>query len=251
MTQNYIDSNINQTPLVSVICAVFNGGSTIEQSIISVINQTYHNIEYIIIDGVSTDNTLEIVKKYEHKIAYLSSEADKGIYDAMNKGIKAAKGEWLFFIGCDDYIFDENVFTSIFTNSGLVKNNDVIYGDVILQHAQSKYDGEYNTQKMMWQNICHQSIFYNQSVFDKFGIFSLEYPMLADWEFNIRWFSDKQIKRSYVDKVITLYNEKGSSANKGDRQFHAAYFRLLFSNFSLKDFFFFSIKKFFHLFKKK
>lgn len=249
MTQNYIDSNINQVPLVSIICATFNGGSTIEQSIKSVINQTYSNIEYVMIDGVSTDNTLDIIRKYKHKITY-SSEPDKGIYDAMNKGIKAAKGDWLFFLGCDDYIFDENVFMDIFTNSELVENNDVIYGDVILQHSQCKYDGEYNVQKIMWQNICHQSIFYNKSVFDKFGIFCLEYPMLADWEFNIRWFSDKRIRRSYIDKVITLYNEKGSSANKGDREFHAAYYKLLFLNFSLKDSFFFCIKKIFHLLKK-
>lgn len=250
MTQYNVNMDISDAPLVSVICAVFNGGATIEKSVKSIINQTYPNIEYIIIDGVSTDNTLDIIRKYENEIAHFSSERDKGIYDAMNKGIKVAKGEWLFFLGCDDYIVDDNVFMSIFTNSNLVKNNDVIYGDVIFQHAQCKFDGKYDEQKMMWQNICHQSIFYHQSIFDRFGKFRLEYPMLADWEFNIRWFADKQIRRSYIDKVITLYNEKGSSANKGDPQFHASYYKLLYNNFPIRQFLVFSIKKIFHLIKK-
>lgn len=251
MTHNNIPPTNIAPPLVSVICAVFNGGATIEESIKSVINQTYSNIEYVIIDGGSKDNTLDIINKYEHKIAYFVSEPDKGIYDAMNKGIQAARGEWLFFLGCDDYVHDENVFHNIFKNTTLVSFNDIVYGDVLLQHANRRYDGEYNSQKVMWQNICHQSIFYNKSVFKKFGLFSLEFPMLADWEFNIRWFSDKQIRRKYVDLVITIYNECGSSGKTGDPKFHAAYYKLLFHNFTLKEYFLFSLKKIFHLFKRK
>jgi len=250
MNSNYTNSVNSQNPVVSVITAVFNGSATIEESIKNVINQTYSNIEYIIIDGGSTDDTLDIIDKYKSNIAYVSSGSDKGIYDAMNKGITAAKGEWIFFLGCDDYIFDENVFSNIFTNKALVKNNDVIYGDVFFQNAQCRYDGEYDVQKIMWQNICHQSIFYHRSVFDKFGKFSLEYPMLADWEFNIRWFAEKKIRRSYVNQIVALYNEKGSSANTGDPKFHASYYKLLFISFPFWEFLSFSIKKIFHLYKK-
>ena len=89
-------------PLISVVTVSYNAVSTIEQTIISVLNQMYSNIEYIIIDGGSTDGTVDIIKRYDDKIAYWRSEPDRGIYDAMNKGILQAKGEWIYFIGASD-----------------------------------------------------------------------------------------------------------------------------------------------------
>ena len=93
---------MNTPPLITIITVAYNAVKDIENTILSVLNQTYPNIEYIIIDGGSTDGTLDIIKKYEDKISYWVSEPDKGIYDAMNKGIVKANGDYLFFLGADD-----------------------------------------------------------------------------------------------------------------------------------------------------
>jgi len=96
------------TPLISIITVVFNGERYLEETILSILNQTYQNIEYIVIDGESNDNTLEIIKKYQNNITFWISEADDGIADAMNKGLKYAKGEFVLFIHADDYLIDSN-----------------------------------------------------------------------------------------------------------------------------------------------
>ena len=116
-------------PLISIVTVSYNAVATIEQTILSVINQTYPNIEYIIIDGGSTDGTVDIIKKYTDQIAYWVSEPDKGIYDAMNKGIAVATGEWINFMNSGDTFCTNFTLQSVF--SGFVNEYDIIYGDSI------------------------------------------------------------------------------------------------------------------------
>lgn len=115
-------------PTISIITVSFNAESNIEQTILSVISQTYKKIEYIVIDGGSSDGTIDIIKKYANSITYWISEPDKGIYDAMNKGIKIATGEWINFMNCGDTFADKNVLQSIFNNYDYT-GIDVIYGN--------------------------------------------------------------------------------------------------------------------------
>ena len=103
--------------LISIVTVSYNAVLTIEQTILSVINQTYPNVEYIIIDGGSTDGTVDIIKKYEDKIAYWVSEPDKGIYDAMNKGVVVATGEWINFMNAGDIFTDGDVIDKLFSDS--------------------------------------------------------------------------------------------------------------------------------------
>lgn len=121
---------VNQ-PKISVVTVCFNAASILERTILSVLNQAYNNIEYIIIDGSSTDGSVDIIKKYSDRIAYWVSEPDKGIYDAMNKGIKVATGEWINFMNAGDTFCNENVLSAIF-NSYKYEDVDVIYGNSIL-----------------------------------------------------------------------------------------------------------------------
>ena len=96
-------------PLISIITVTYNAAETIEETILSVINQSFDNFEFLIIDGGSTDDTINVIKKFQHKIDYWKSEPDSGIYDAMNKGVKSAKGEFIYFLGGDDLLFNSNV----------------------------------------------------------------------------------------------------------------------------------------------
>lgn len=105
--QGYFKRNLPDKPLLTVITAVFNGAQHLEETILSVIGQTYDNVEYIIIDGGSTDGTLDIIHQYDDAIDYWISEKDSGVYDAWNKGIKISTASWILFIGSDDYIYKE------------------------------------------------------------------------------------------------------------------------------------------------
>ena len=127
-TRGIIKTSTSEHPLITVVTVVFNGEATLEQTIQSVVNQTYDNVEYIVVDGNSMDKTLDIIKKYEDKIDYWQSEPDKGIYDAMNKGIELANGDWINFMNSGDSFSSQSVIEQIFYGKCL-KNIDILYGD--------------------------------------------------------------------------------------------------------------------------
>jgi len=139
-TKGYFKKYIKDNPLISVITVVFNGENDLEQTIKSVINQTYNNIEYIVIDGGSTDDTLSIIKKYEDKINYWVSEDDNGIYDAMNKGVGLAQGEWLCFINSGDIFISQN---TLFDLAYALKDGSKLF--IYSNGTVSNRTGTYNT----------------------------------------------------------------------------------------------------------
>lgn len=147
-------------PLISVVTVSYNAVATIEQTILSVINQTYENIEYIIIDGGSTDGTIDIIEKYADKIAYWVSEPDNGIYDAMNKGIKVATGKWINFMNAGDRFYDEKTSERIFKEK-YSDSTKVIYGDVIESDGTNKRLIKAKSLDNFNSNLpfCHQSSF--------------------------------------------------------------------------------------------
>ncbi|MGC8981891.1 MAG: glycosyltransferase family 2 protein, partial [Minisyncoccia bacterium] len=203
---------ITELPLITVITVVFNGAKTLEETIKSVINQTYPNVEYIIIDGGSTDGTLDIIKKYEDQIDYWVSEPDKGIYDAMNKGVTLALGYYIYFLGSDDVVFSSEVFSKILS---LIKlDTKLIYGNVYFKESGEIYDGEFSKFKLCTRNICHQAILYSIYLFKKYGLYNLKYKILADYEFNLRvW---KKSKPKYVDIILAIYSREGISSKSID-----------------------------------
>ena len=143
---------------ISVVTVCYNAVDCIEQTMLSVLDQTYHDIEYIIIDGGSTDGTVDIIKKYADRLAYWISEPDKGIYDAMNKGIAVATGDYINFMNAGDTFRDQS---SIYTYVDVIKpESEIIYGDVII-----KYHSRFQYRKPLWLDhlseclpFCHQSV---------------------------------------------------------------------------------------------
>jgi glycosyltransferase involved in cell wall biosynthesis len=206
--------------LISIIIPTFNSENKIEVCLNSILNQSFKNYEVLIIDGLSKDLTLLEVKKFSGKISNLVvvSEKDKGIYDAMNKGINRAKGKWLYFMGSDDYFYSSDVLQQVSQLEEL-NTNEVIYGNVYSPVFNGVYDGEFNYSKLEDRNICHQGMFFKKSIFNKTGKFNLKYPILSDWHHNIKWFFSDKISNQHVDLIITNYGDSGISSLQEDIAF--------------------------------
>jgi glycosyltransferase involved in cell wall biosynthesis len=236
--------------MISIITVVRNGASTIERTILSVINQDYIDFEYIVIDGVSTDGTLSILEKYSNRINKIISEPDAGIYDAMNKGIILAKGDWVYFLGCDDVFYNKSTLSNIFSTTKY-EDIDVIYGNVQFLHSNKIYDGEFDEEKMCDMSICQQAIFYRRDLFQKYGYFDAEYKTAADHVFNIKIYCVNIKRFLYVDEIISTYNELGASrfpeSKFLDRSFAIRYdnFKALNSKFILSKIFWSSYFRYF------
>jgi len=159
-------------PLITVVTVVRNGEKTLEETILNVTNQTYKNIEYIIVDGASTDGTLDIIKKYEDRIDYWISEPDKGIYDAMNKGIDLATGEWINFMNAGDVFCDYEVIKKIIYDYILVNNlRTFFYSDYYVKFDFKKNKYMLITTDYDKGNIFHQSVIYKRSLHKIYGYY--------------------------------------------------------------------------------
>ncbi len=204
-------------PLLTIIMPTYNAAATLNVALESIINQTFQNIEVLIIDGLSNDATIGIARKYQLEFPEIKiiSEADKGIYDAMNKGIGIAKGEWVYFMGSDDSFYETSTVDH-FLKFERIKNYDVLYGNVFSTRFNGVYDGEFTYLKLSTKNICHQSIFFRKSVFKRIGNFNLKYKAHADWDHNIRWFFSSKITNRHVNQIIANYADGGFSSINGD-----------------------------------
>lgn len=223
---------MNNSPKISIVTPTYNAEKMIEACLKSVVDQTYDNKEHLIIDGQSQDRTLEIVKKYVAKYPHIKwvSEKDGGIYDAMNKGINMSEGDWIYFMGSDDTFYNNQVLDDIFKRED-IDLLDVIYGDVLWGDSGKTYDGEFTLTKLVEKNICHQAIFFKKYIFDKLDNFDVKYKSLADWAFNLRWFSDTKIKRKYIPLVISHFRLGGFSALHHDKIFFENLLTILEKNF--------------------
>lgn len=216
---------------ISIITIAFNSQETIEDTIVSVINQTYKNIEYIIIDGGSTDSTLEIINRYKDKISLIVSEPDKGIYDAMNKGIEKASGELVGILNSDDFYANNEVISNI---SNKIEDFDSIYADLVYVNRENtekviRYwkSGDYKPNAFLkgWMPP-HPTFFLKKSIYNKFGTYNLALKSAADYELMLRMIHKEKISITYYPEVITKMRVGGQSnatlgnrlkANKEDR----------------------------------
>jgi glycosyltransferase involved in cell wall biosynthesis len=192
---------------ISLITVCFNAENTINQCIQSVLGQNFKNIEYIIIDGGSTDNTIHIINKYKHKINIFLSEPDAGIYDAMNKGIKLAGGDIIGMLNADDSFADDNVL-GVIAEAFKQSNAQIIYGDLDFVNAQGSIirkwrSGQYSQGIFNWGWMPPHPTFYcNRELFHQFGFYSLEYGTAADYELMLRFMHHNSIKALYIKKVL-------------------------------------------------
>lgn len=205
-------------PKISIITVVFNGAKTLEETIKSVLTQTYQNIEFIVVDGGSIDGTIDILKRYNPTEIVWQSEPDKGIYDAMNKGIKMANGEWLYFLGADDTFYNKNVLEEIFSTQDR-NQYDLLYGNVYSLALKRKYDGEFDSNRLFFQNICHQAIFYKKGIHRRVGLYNDKFTTFADWNLNIECFLHPEIRIRYLDIIISNFAAGGLGTSQPDLLF--------------------------------
>jgi glycosyltransferase involved in cell wall biosynthesis len=218
---------------VSIITICYNSAATIEDTIKSVCSQEYPNVEYIIVDGASTDRTLEIADRYRGRIAKVISEKDKGIYDAMNKGIQAATGDVVGILNSDDYYADERVISDVvnaLTGSGC----DGLYADLIYVNREQKNKvvrrwiaGKYRAGMFLggWMPP-HPTFFVKRHLYHELGLYNLSLRSAADYELMLRFIHRHHISLVYLPRVITHMRTGGQSnvslrnrirANKEDR----------------------------------
>lgn len=193
--QGYFKTSSRNQPLITVITVVFNGEKHLEQTILSVIKQSYNNVEYIIIDGGSTDNTLDIIRRYENQIDYWISEKDNGIYDAFNKGVLSATGEWVCFLGADDFFWNEFVLEKTAQQLIIIPSDiRIVYGQVMLLNYQDEaiYPIGKSWQQVKndfskFMSIPHPTMMHHYSLFEQYGYFDDSFRIVGDYyEFLLR-----------------------------------------------------------------
>ena len=203
---------------ISIVTVCYNAENDIRYVMQSVLSQTYMNIEYIIVDGASKDNTVEVLKEYEPrfegKMKWVS-EPDNGVYDAMNKALDMVTGDFVLFLGADDHLLSPETISKVV--SMMDKSNVIYYGDVYRNSRNDLYRGRFNSYLLACENICHQAIFYPQSVY-KAMKYDLNFPIYADYVYNIRnW---KKCYFKYLPICISFYNCSGLSGNdKSDEKY--------------------------------
>lgn len=208
---------------ISIITVCYNSAATIEETIKSVESQNYSNFEYIIVDGNSKDSTKEIIEKYNHVITRWISEPDKGLYDAMNKGIAMATGDYIGILNSDDTFYEKETLTKI--ADFLMKNPvDACTGDIV-QHKNGKIIRKYSSKNWNPEKLKigfmppHPSIFFKKELFSKLGDYVLGYKIASDYELIIRYFLKHKISWKYSG-IITTSMAVGGASSSGMSSYH-------------------------------
>lgn len=203
---------------VSIITVTYNSASTIEQTIQSVLNQSYTNIEYIIIDGVSTDGTLDILNRYKGQIHKIVSEKDKGIYDALNKGIDLATGDVIGILHSDDFYMSSNVIENV-ANSINQNQCDALYANLYYVDKDDTnkikrkwHSGNYSEGAFLngWMPP-HPTFFVRKEIYNKYGKFDLQFTSAADYELMLRLIHKNKIRLAYLNEFIVKMRIGGKS----------------------------------------
>lgn len=203
---------------LSLITVAFNSEETIEETILSVLSQKKVDLEFIIIDGGSTDSTCDIINKYSDKVDVFLSEKDNGIYDAMNKGVQLASGDIIGILNSDDVFASEDVLFKV-SNAFSAKGIDALYGDLVyvdrydLSMVKRKWiSGNYTKGdfKKGWMPP-HPTFYVKRSVYEKYGLFNLEFTSAADYEIMLRFIHKHQIKLFYLPMIMVKMRQGGQS----------------------------------------
>lgn len=199
-------------PKLSIVTATYNAAATLNQTIDSILGQTYSDYEYIVIDGGSTDGTVDILKQYDGRVNWIS-EPDKGIYDAFNKGVMRATGEYIYFIGADDMLFERDTLEKAICH--LDGNVDVLSGGIYAvdeKYAIEKfYSGVFANNKETYKGgmIPHPGMFVKKELVRKY-MFDCNYKIAADYKFFLQCYLDKSVKFEFISQPVAFFSNGGT-----------------------------------------
>ena len=201
-------------PLLSIITINRNNANGLDKTIQSVINQSYEDFEYIVIDGNSTDHSIDIIKKYNSNINYWVSETDKGIYNAMNKGIAKANGNYVLFLNSGDYLVNSDVLKSVFEKQ---QTADIIYGNMQIDLGNGKITSgkmpdKITFKQMYIDTLWHPVSFIKKTLFDKYGLYNEIYKVVADYDFFFKVIIINNVTTYHINVDIAMYNLNGLSS---------------------------------------
>lgn len=195
---------------ISIITVVYNNEKTIKDAMQSVLGQTYKNIEYVIIDGKSNDNTVKLINGYKEKLGYFISEKDNGLYDAMNKGIQATTGDVIGILNSDDLYQDSDVIAGVMQQFNNDPELDILYGDLVYVKSDDTNKVVRNWKSKSYYNNFfenanvppHPSLFVRSKVYKEVGLFDLQYKLAADYELMLRMFKKHNFKSKYLNRLL-------------------------------------------------
>ncbi|MDF2447535.1 MAG: glycosyltransferase [Bacteroidota bacterium] len=200
---------------LSIITINFNNAYGLRKTIESVVNQTFKDFEYIVIDGASSDDSVDLIKNYQKDITYWVSEKDRGIYHAMNKGIKKATGEYCLFLNSGDWLINSNVLENVFD---FFPDKDIVYGNLENSYGVDFYSDELKYSTFFYSSIGHPVSFIRKNLFDKIGLYNESLQIVSDWEFFIIALFKYSCSYQHIDIVITFFEGGGVSSNELSRQ---------------------------------
>lgn len=205
---------MNKKPIISIITINYNNLEGLKRTFKSVINQTWKEFEFIVIDGNSTDGSKELILENKNEIDYWVSEPDKGIYNAMNKGIKAANGEYLLFLNSGDHFYTDNILKE---NNKFITNEDFVYFDLFVPGAV--IPRVRNPKKISFlfffkDTLSHQATFIKKSLFDKIGYYDESLKVLSDWKFFVIAICKHYCTYKKVDAILSTFYMDGISSQK-------------------------------------
>ena len=203
---------------VSIITVVFNGQNTIKDTVKSVLTQDYPDIEHIIIDGASTDGTMQVIQSYSDRIAHIVSEPDQGIYDAMNKGIKLATGDLVGILNADDFYASSDVISTV-VKQFEISQVDSVFGDLVFvkPDALDQVIRYYSSAKFHPKQFAagwmpaHPTFFVKRWAYEQYGLFKTDYKIASDYELLIRFLAKYQLSYRYIPKVMVKMRAGGVS----------------------------------------
>lgn len=206
-------------PLVSIITVSLNAEKSIESTVNSVVSQSYDYIEYIVIDGGSTDGTLSILYRHDCDINYWVSQEDKGIYDAMNKGVASCHGDWILFLGADDVLAGEDVVSTAVGELNVYRNfhgeyPTLLYGNVLYDNGVF-FKSRVSVLLLLHNTVHHQAAIYRADLFKEFT-YDTSHRAISDYELNLLIYN-KKLPTLYLDKVVCRCSHGGASSNLKNR----------------------------------
>ena len=234
--KGHYKSSSLKLPLVTIITVIFNAEKTIEQCVLSVLEQTYENIEYIIIDGASTDGTMDLIRKYETAIDYYISETDTGIYNAMNKGLSLATGSFILFLNSDDWYHRDAV--RILVDNAVASGADVTHADADIVNSNGLvyqrvkawlHDGLYTRGAP----LRHETMLVKSEIYNKFGKYDESYHVISDYDYMVTLYNGS-CSFKHVAKPLLFFRDTGTS-NVDNEKRHADRVRFFSKLFPFLD----------------